>query len=48
MDGLVNALENDCRRLHAKFLQRQGQVRAMCERVTRADGGGPARRAAAS
>jgi CHAD domain-containing protein len=48
MDGLVNALENDCRRLHAKFLQRQGQVRATCERVTRADGGGPAKRAVAS
>ncbi len=35
MDGLVTALENDCRRLHARFVHRQGQVRAICERVMR-------------
>jgi CHAD domain-containing protein len=48
MDGLVNALENDCRRLHAKFVHRQGQVRAICERVARADAGGSVKRAVAS
>jgi len=49
MDGLVTALENDCRRLHAKFVHRQGQVRAVCERVARADASKPAgKRAVAS
>ena len=49
MDGLVTALENDCRRLHAKFVHRQGQVRAICERVARADGStAAAKRAVAS
>ena len=48
MDGLIAALENDCRRLHARFLHRQGPVRAICERVTRADGVSAAGRAVAS
>jgi CHAD domain-containing protein len=49
MDGLVTALENDCRRLHAKFVHRQGQLRAICERVARADGStAAAKRAVAS
>src|SRR5215471_5828494 len=48
MDGLIAALENDCRRLHARFLHRQGQVRAICERVARADGASSAGRAVAS
>jgi len=43
LDALVAALENDCRRLHAKFVHRQGQVRAICERVTRTDGGAATR-----
>lgn len=48
LDDLVVSLENECRRLHAKFLRREGTVRAICERSTRADGGAPARRAVAS
>ena len=49
MDGLVTALENDCRRLHAKFVHRQGRVRTICERVARAESGTPAaKRAVAS
>jgi CHAD domain-containing protein len=49
MDSLVTALENDCRRLHAKFVHRQGQVRTICERVARADSNAPAaKRAVAS
>jgi CHAD domain-containing protein len=38
MDALVVALENDCRRIHAKFVHRQGRVRAICDRVTRPNG----------
>lgn len=48
MDALVAALEDDCRRLHAKFVHRQGQVRAICERVTRTDRAAPVKRAVAS
>jgi CHAD domain-containing protein len=48
MDGLIAALENDCRRLHARFLHRQGQVRAICEHAARADGASSAGRAVAS
>src|SRR5262249_23179370 len=49
LDTLVTSLENDCRRLHAKFLHRQPNVRAICERVMRASGAAaPARRAVAS
>ena len=48
LDVLMMSLENDCRRLHAKFLHRQPKVREICERVTRASGAPPARRAVAS
>jgi hypothetical protein len=48
LDALVMSLENDCRRLHAKFLHRQPAVRVICERVMRANGAAPARRAVAS
>ena len=51
IDALSALLENDCRRLHAKFLRQQGSVRAICERVTRvarATETVPARRAEAS
>ena len=48
LDALMMSLENDCRRLHAKFLQRQPKVRAICERVMRANGAAPVRRAVAS
>ena len=36
IDALTALLENDCRRLHARFLRQQSSVRAICERVTRA------------
>jgi hypothetical protein len=48
MDVLMMSLENDCRRLHAKFLHREAKLRAICERVARARGAAPARRAVAS
>ena len=48
IDALSALLENDCRRLHARFLRQQGSVRAICERVTRATETVPARRAEAS
>jgi CHAD domain-containing protein len=48
LDVLVASLEDDCRRLHAMFLQRAGGVRVICERVTRWDGIAPVKRAAAS
>jgi len=48
LDALVTSLENDCRRLHAKFLHRQPKVRAICERVMRANGAASPRRAVAS
>ena len=48
LDALLMSLENDCRRLHAKFLHRQPMVRGICERVMRASGAAPARRAVAS
>ena len=44
MDGLLAALENDCRRVHAKFVHRQSEVRAICERVTRSGGAAPVKR----
>lgn len=48
LDTLVMSLENDCRRLHAKFLHRQPKVRAICERLIRTSGAAPASRAVAS
>jgi CHAD domain-containing protein len=35
IDGLTALLEDDCRRLHAKFVRRQSTIRAVCQRVTR-------------
>ena len=48
MDALMMSLENECRRLHAKFLHRQSKIRMICERVIRANGALPVRRAVAS
>jgi CHAD domain-containing protein len=35
VDALGAALEDDCRRLHAKFVRQQSTIRAVCERVSR-------------
>jgi CHAD domain-containing protein len=49
IDGVLAALEDDCRRLHAKFTRQQADIRAVCERVTRASESSPrTRRAIAS
>jgi CHAD domain-containing protein len=48
IDALTTALENDCRRLHARFMRQQAAVRAVCDRVNRLKGVTSARRAAAS
>ncbi len=49
IDVLTASLENDCRRLHAKFLHQQSGIRALSERVARAGGrAAPERRAVAS
>ena len=49
IDALTSALEDDCRRLHAKFVRQQNSIRAICDRVRRAmDVEPPARRAEAS
>jgi CHAD domain-containing protein len=48
IDGLMAFLENDCRRLHARFMRHQPAVRAVCDRVNRLKGAASARRAAAS
>ena len=48
IDALSALLENDCRRLHARFLRQQSSVRAICDRVTREAEAPPARRAVAS
>jgi len=48
IDTLVASLENDCRRLHAKFMRQRSGIRAICERVSRAAEAAPhARRAMA-
>src|SRR5205814_10418632 len=36
IDAVIAALEDECRRLHAKFVGQQSDIRAICERVTRA------------
>jgi len=36
IDAFVNALEDECRRLHAKYLRQQPQIRQIAERATRA------------
>jgi CHAD domain-containing protein len=49
IDAIVNALEDECRRLHAKFLRQQPAIREIADRVTRVTAGTPrARRAIAS
>ena len=48
LDVLTMALENDCRRLHARFMRHQVAVRAVCDRVNRLKVATSARRAAAS
>jgi CHAD domain-containing protein len=48
IDVLTMALENDCRRLHARFMRHQAAVRAVCDRVNRLKVATSARRAAAS
>ena len=49
IDALVGALEDECRRLHAKFLRQQPAIRDIAARATRATAGTPrARRAIAS
>jgi CHAD domain-containing protein len=35
VDGLIALLEDDCRRLHAKFARQEIAVRAICQRVSR-------------
>ena len=48
IDLLTASLEDECRRLHAKFLHQQSGVRAICDRASRAAGAAPqARRAMA-
>jgi len=41
IDTLLASLENDCRRLHGKFMHQRDGIRALCERVSRAAGGAP-------
>jgi CHAD domain-containing protein len=48
LDVLTMALENDCRRLHARFMRHQAAVRVVCDRVNRLKVAPSARRAAAS
>jgi CHAD domain-containing protein len=48
IDALLASLENDCRRLHARFMHQRSSIRAICDRVRRAAGAAPqARRAMA-
>jgi CHAD domain-containing protein len=48
LDVLTTTLENDCRRLHARFMRQQAAVRAVCDRVNRLKIATSTRRAAAS
>jgi CHAD domain-containing protein len=48
IDVLTTALENDCRRLHAKFMRNQAALRVVCDRVNRLKVATSTRRAAAS
>lgn len=36
IDGVINALEDECRRMHAKFVRQQSEIREICDRITRA------------
>jgi CHAD domain-containing protein len=47
IDVLTMALENDCRRLHARFMRHQAAVRGVCDRVNRLKVTTSSRRAAA-
>src|SRR5512138_1961602 len=47
IDVLTTALENDCRRLHARFMRLQPAVRAVCDRINRLKVAGASRRLAA-
>jgi CHAD domain-containing protein len=47
IDVLTTALENDCRRLHARFMRHQAAVRSVCDRVSRLKVTASTRRAAA-
>jgi CHAD domain-containing protein len=46
IDLLTAALEDECRRLHAKFVHQQSAIRAICDRVRRAAGAAPQTRRA--
>jgi CHAD domain-containing protein len=48
LDGLMIALENECRRLHARFMHEKAVVVAACDRAAGLKAGTSARRAAAS
>jgi len=41
IDALIAALEDECRRLHAKFVHQQAPIRAICERAVRAAADAP-------
>jgi triphosphatase len=45
LDALVMTLENECRRLHAKYLRDSGALQAACDRVVGRTPADPARRA---
>jgi CHAD domain-containing protein len=47
IDILTTALENDCRRLHARFMRHQPSVRLVCDHVSRLKVAGTSRRLAA-
>jgi len=49
IDAVIFGLEDECRRLHARFVRQKAEIRAICERASRATDTAPkARRAAAS
>lgn len=48
LDTLVSALENDCRRLHARFVHQRPAVVAVCDRASGLKAAGAAGRRAAS
>jgi CHAD domain-containing protein len=47
IDELITALENECRRLHARFMRNQAAVRTACDHVNRLKVATSTRRAAA-
>jgi CHAD domain-containing protein len=49
VDALIASLEDECRRLHARFVSQHGAIRVICDRVMRAtEAAPPSRRAVAS